>query len=179
MADQQDGWVGDVYRPKEQRAALLAFADAIGAKRRLGADEAGNPRIEGRHGAIYVQPKTCDPGQSPKFQIYFTGHPMGWKYAREALSAFAKVTNNAHDEGLLLIERLPTASEGEIIRDKLTIFKRVVYSDEVLAAKRDHMARLRATADNAGGLKNPYGERGAETGGVETAEKVEPALLSG
>jgi len=139
-------WTGDVYRPNEQRAALLAFADAIGAKRRLGADEAGNPRIEGKHGAVYVQPSTCDPGRaSPKFQIYFSGHPMGWRYAREATSAFATVTNNGHDEGMLLVHRLPTPQEGEIVRDKIGIFKRVVYSDEVLARKREAVLTARQT----------------------------------
>ena len=32
MADQRDGRAGDVYRPKEQKAALLAFPDAIGVQ---------------------------------------------------------------------------------------------------------------------------------------------------
>ena len=127
------------------KAALLAFADAIGSKRKLGADEAGNPRIEGKHGRIYVQPRTCDPGRAPKFQIYFsTGHATGWRFAREALGAFARLTNDAYDEGLLLIERLPSAEEGEVIRDKLGIFKRVVYSEEVLAARRAQIARMNA-----------------------------------
>jgi hypothetical protein len=111
MAD--DGWVGDVYRPKDQKAALMAFADAIGPKRRLGADEAGNPRIDGKHGRVYVQPRTCDPGETPKFQIYFTtGHATGWRFAHEAMAPFAKVTNNGHDEGLLVMDRLPSAAEA-------------------------------------------------------------------
>ena len=153
----KDPWVGDVYGPKEQRAALLMFADAVGAKRSLGADEAGNPRIEGKHGCIYVQPKTCDPGQSPKFQFYFAGHPLGWRYAKEAL-AFAKVTNDSDGEGILLLDRLPTAAEGEIIRDKIGLKKRFVFSDEVLARKRAIMAA--ATAARA---KNLDGTRGDET----------------
>ncbi len=74
-----ENWIGDVLRPKEQRAALVAFADAIGARRKFGEDAAGNPRIEGRHGAIYVQPSTCSPGQQPRFQIYFSGGTKGWR----------------------------------------------------------------------------------------------------
>jgi hypothetical protein len=137
-------WTADVYGLKEQKAALLIFAEAIGAKRRLGADEAGNPRIDGKYGQVYAQPSTCAPGRSPKFQIYFTtGHATGWRFAREALSAFAKVTNNGHDEGLLVMSRLPSPEEGEVIRDKLGIFKRVVYSPEVLEAKKAWMATMR------------------------------------
>ncbi|HZZ21115.1 MAG TPA: hypothetical protein VFE60_00325 [Roseiarcus sp.] len=145
-----DGWVGDVYLPNEQKAALLAFIEAIGAKRRLGKDEAGNPRIEGRRGRVYVQPSSCQPGRQPKFQLVFNpGHPFGWQFARDALKAFAKVTNNGSGEGILLMERLPTAGEGEIIRRKLVIFKRVEYSEEALSARRAHMARLHAIAREA------------------------------
>ena len=185
MSEQQDNWTGDVYRLKEQKAALLRFADAIGAKRKLGADEAGNPRIEGKHGRIYVQPRTCDPGRAPKFQIYFsTGHATGWRFAREALGAFARVTNDAYDEGLLLIERLPSAEEGEVIRDKLGIFKRVVYSEEVLAAKRaqtDRMnaARLEAVAGGVSEVKILDCKPVGDFAGVEIAEDPQPASPSG
>jgi hypothetical protein len=151
----RDPWVGDVYRPKEQKAALLAFADAIGAKRRLGADEAGNPRLEGKTGRVYVQPSTCDPGRSPQFQLYIFGSDQRWRYAKEALSAFAKVTNDGRDEGLLVIGRLPTESEGEIIRDKLGLKKRFVFTEEILAQKRATIERVRTALSGAGGEKSP------------------------
>jgi hypothetical protein len=144
-----NAWVRDVYRPKEQKAALVAFADAIGAKQKFGQDEAGNPRIEGKRGRIYVQPSTCDPGKSPRFQIYFTtGHATGWRFAREAMSQFAKITNNGDDEGILVMERLPSPQEGEVIRDKLEIFKRRYISEETRARLRGHAFRPRSELAN-------------------------------
>jgi hypothetical protein len=113
-------WSGDIYFAKEQKAALLTFVVAIGAKPRLGADEARNPRIEGKYGRIYVQPATCEPGKSPKFQIYFLpGRALAWRYTRDALSTFATMTNDGDDEGMFLMNRLPTAAEGEVIRARI------------------------------------------------------------
>ncbi len=149
-----ENWIGDVLRPKEQRAALVAFADSIGARRKFGEDEAGNPRIEGRHGAIYVQPSTCSPGQQPRFQIYFSGGTKGWRFAKEAIGRFAKLTNDGDTDGMFALDRLPTKYQGEVLRDKLDIPKRRTVSDETLA-------RLRAMGNRFGAPANEAGDAGS------------------
>ena len=143
------GWVADVYRPKAQKAALLRIADAIGARRKLGEDEAGNPRIEGKFGRVYVQPTTTETGREPVFQLYLEGGTQRVKFAAAAL-AFAKVTNKG-DEDMLVELKLSdvTPERGEIIRDKLGLRKRFVFTEEVLAMKREAAVRAR------GAVKNP------------------------
>ena len=64
-----DALPNDVDNVGAQRAALLAFAKAIGARARLGRDKAGNPRLEGRAGRIYVQPRSAA-RDKPIYQIY-------------------------------------------------------------------------------------------------------------
>src|SRR5580700_4666731 len=133
MAD--EGWVADVYRPKAQRTALLRFADAIGARRKLGEDEAGNPRIEGKFGRVYVKPTTTE-SREPIFQLYLEGGAKRVKFAVDAL-AFAKVTNKG-DEDMLVELKLSdvTPERGEIIRDKLGIGKKRDVSAETLERLR-------------------------------------------
>jgi hypothetical protein len=136
-----DAWVNDTYRSREQRTALVAFAEAIGARKRLGEDEAGNPRIDGAHGRVYVMPKSVDPGARPKYQIYVWGSAQRWRPAKEALGAFAKVTNGVDygaDEGILVMDRLPTPAEGEVIRDKCGIGKKRYVSEET----RERLRRM-------------------------------------
>jgi hypothetical protein len=144
-----EGWVADVYRPKAQKAALLRFADAIGARRRLGEDEAGNPRIEGKFGRVYVKPSTTEVGREPIFQLYLEGGAKRVKFAAAAL-AFAKVTNKG-DEDMLVELKLSdvTPERGEIIRDKLGLRKRFVFDEAVLAKKREAAIKARAAVKNA------------------------------
>lgn len=158
---------GDVYRPKAQKAALLAFADAIGAKRKFSQDEAGNPQIGGRVGRVYVQPVSTEPGKQTAFQIYVFGHPSRIRRALEALS-FAKVTNRGDEEALFVLKRLPTVAEGETIRDKIKAHKRVVYSEDELARRREAIALVRASCQNTaanamGSSKILDGEQGGKT----------------
>jgi hypothetical protein len=144
-----EGWVADIYRPKAQKAALLRFADAIGARRRLGEDEAGYPRIEGKFGRVYVKPSTTEVGREPVFQLYVEGGVQRLRFAVAAL-AFAKVTNKG-DEDMLCEVTLGdvTPERGEIIRDKLALRKRFVFDEAVLAKKREAAVRARATLKNA------------------------------
>ena len=50
--------------------------------------------------------------------------------------AFAKVAQAGDAEGILLLDRLPTSDEAEIIRGKLQIAKKRETSDEELARLR-------------------------------------------
>jgi hypothetical protein len=144
-----EGWVADVYRPKAQKAVLLRIADAIGARRKLGEDEAGNPRIEGRFGRVYVKPSTTEAGREPIFQLYLEGGAKRVKFAVEAL-AFAKVTNKGDEDMLVELKFSDvTPTRGEIIRDKLGLRKRFVFAEEVLARKREAAIRARAAVKNA------------------------------
>ncbi len=124
MDDFNDGWTADCLHPKEQRAALTAFAKAIGARTKLGQDEAGNPRIDGRRGAVYVLPATVAPGRKPIFQIYFAGSVQSWRFAKEAIGRFGKLTNGGDTDGMFTLDHLPTKFQGEVLRDKLVIPKR-------------------------------------------------------
>jgi hypothetical protein len=131
-----EGWVADVYRPKAQKAALLRIADAIGARRKLGEDEAGNPRIEGKFGRVYVKPSTTEAGREPIFQLYLEGGAKRVKFAIDALS-FAKVTNKGDEDMLVELKFSDiTPERGEIIRDKLGIGKKRDVSAETLERLR-------------------------------------------
>ena len=120
-------------RPRE---ALLALVEALGCRdNALRRDECGERRIKGRFGHIYAAPEG--------FQIYFRGadefeepkSSQGWTYAKRAM-AFAKVAQAGDAEGILLLDRLPTSDEAEIIRGKLQIAKKRETSDEELARLR-------------------------------------------
>ena len=131
-----NAWTADVYRLKEQKAALRAFADAIGAKRRpSGRDEAGNSASTREVGFTcrLLEAAPILKVIRAKCLFFSTGHAPGNGASPGHVAELAPigwtVTNNCSDEGLLSMTRLPSVAEGEIIRDKLGIFKRVVYSD--------------------------------------------------
>ena len=61
-----------------------------------------------------------------------TQSKVGWTYAKRAL-AFAVVTVDGDEEGLLFLDRLPTAAEATAIRDYVGIRKRREVSAEAAA----------------------------------------------
>jgi hypothetical protein len=141
--------MSDTFPPAQQRAALARFAAALhsspGSLRR---DECGDPRINGTKGHIYAAPGG--------FQIYSgDGSPRAWTFSKRALG-FAKLTNDGDDEGMLFLDRLPTAGEAETLRARLGIRKRRDLSEETLAALRER-ARL------IGGFRGEKSPSGAET----------------
>ena len=161
-----EGWVHDVYRPRAQKTVLQQFADVIGVKRRLGEDEAGNPRLEGKFGRVYVKPTTTEVGREPIFQIFLEGGKQRVKFAVDAL-AFAKVTNKG-DEDMLVEVKFGdvTPFRGDIIRERLGLRKRFVFDEAVLAMKREKM-----TIANAKRQKNVEGGRpGQNAGGGEPSD---------
>lgn len=113
----------DTYPATKQRAALLGFAEALGSRAAvLGRDECGDWRINGKAGHIYA----CPEG----FQLCcLPASARAWGFAKQAMSSFARVTQDGDDEGWLVMARPPSASEAEIIRAKLGIAKKREVSD--------------------------------------------------
>ena len=127
------------------REALIKLVEALGCwDRALRRDECGDWAVFGKLGHIYAVPGTLDRKGCEGFQIYFRGaeefgeptSSQAWTWAKKALS-FCQVTNDGDNEGMLFMDRLPTAAESEIIRDKLGIRKKREISD-------DERERLRA-----------------------------------
>jgi hypothetical protein len=132
----------DSFPPVTQRPALLAFARAIGSRdAALRRDECGDWAINGRHGLVLAAP-------GPSFLIYFSGAARGWTAAKAAMS-FATVTQDGDIDGCLLLERLPTESEGATIREKLGIPKKRTMSEQELTRLRAH------AVDHAFGRQKP------------------------
>jgi hypothetical protein len=131
--------MSDTFPPPRQREALLKLVSALGCRdNALRRDECSDWRVNGKLGHIYAVPEG--------FQIYYRGAPefeeptstQGWTWAKKALEPFCAATNDGDSEGMLLLDRLPTAAEAEILRDKLRIPKK----REIGEAERE---RLRAT----------------------------------
>jgi hypothetical protein len=148
--------MADAYPPVRQRRALLAFAEAlVSASTALRRDENADYRISGKLGHIYAVPGTLDRPMRPSFLIYCerdTG--QAWTWAKKLLG-FCAVIQDGDTDGMLFLDRLPTKAEAEILRDVIGIAKHPVYSDDVLAAKRELGRRI--------------GERSAENPGSETS----------
>jgi hypothetical protein len=107
----------ETFNAARQRAALIDFAKALGSRdSALRRDECGDPRINGRRGHIYAAPEG--------FMLVVMGwSTLGWGNAKRAL-AFARVSQDGDDEGILILDRLPTKSEAEAIRHYLGVAKR-------------------------------------------------------
>ena len=132
-----------------RREALLLLVGALGVRdAALRRDECGDWRITGRLGHVYAVPGG--------FQMYFRGAPdfeelttsQGWTWCKKAMEGFAVVTQDGDGEGCLFIDRLPTADEAEVIRDKLRIAKKREISEET-------RERLKATAFRAADERSP------------------------
>ena len=144
--------MADIHPPAKQRAALLGLVEALGCRdASLRKDECGDPRIVGKLGSIYAVPGG--------FQLYFRGasefeeptSSQGWTWCKKAL-AFAKVTNDGDGEGMLFLDRLATAAEGETIRAKLMIAKKREVSEAELERLRSLGFRPHS-ADDGSALK--------------------------
>jgi hypothetical protein len=150
----------DTYPPAVQRPALLRFAEAIGSRAdALRRDECGDWRIKGRLGHVYAVPGSIERPKTPGFQLMvMTLSSRGWTEAKRGL-AFAQITQDGDDEGALFLDRLPTPIEGAVIRAKLNIFKRAVFSEETLAQKRKWASMSRGLIDRRSPKSGPEDER--------------------
>jgi hypothetical protein len=141
--------VADRFPPRLQRPALLKCLEAIGARPgALRRDQCGDWAIFGKHGHVYaVAPAS--------FQFMFTaGRAQAWTYAKKALG-FTRLTQEGDGEGALILDRVPTTGEGDIIRSKFGIAKRAVYSEETLAAKREWFSIVRQAQAQKPTLDDP------------------------
>jgi hypothetical protein len=153
--------MADIHPPAKQRVALLGLVEALGCRdASLRKDECGDPRIVGKLGHIYAVPGG--------FQLYFRGAPefeeltssQSWTWGKKAL-AFAKVTNDGDGEGMLFLDRLPTAAEAEIIRAKLVIAKKREVSEAELERLRSQGFRPRS-ADDGSASEPASGDAGGQ-----------------
>lgn len=128
----------DLYPPNKQRAALKKLAAALNSSSTaLRIDECGDPRINGSQGHFYAVPGG--------FQLFvMTETPRQWTAAKKAL-AFASIWNDGDEEGSLILNRLPSASEAEVIRRYVGIRKRRSMSDEARAASVTRLEAARAS----------------------------------
>lgn len=76
--------------------------------------------------------------------LYVTAESaMAWTYAKKALR-FAEVTQDGDDEGILWLDRLPTAEEGKVIRRYLGIPKKAELSEDTRAKRVATLVNARA-----------------------------------
>ena len=83
------------------------------------------------------------------FQIYVERKSVReWSFAKKPLKPFAKLTNDGDEEGMLFLDRLPTADEAEVIRQYVRVAKKRVLSDEerarLLSATVGHRFKKRS-----------------------------------
>jgi hypothetical protein len=89
----------------------------------------------------------------PGYLLYVTGTVHRWKKAKRILPG--TVTQDGDDEGILRLERLPTPTEADAIRDVIGIRRRRHLSPEALAQARS------ALEFAAGRAKSPVPEPGS------------------
>jgi hypothetical protein len=144
----------DIYMSTSQREALIKLVEALGSwDRALRRDECGDPSVKGKYGRIHAVPGMLSRKGAAGFQIYFRGadedgeptSTQAWTWAKKML-AFCEVTNDGDGEGMLFLDRLPTAAEAEVIRDKLGIRKRMEFDEETLARKREQALKARESS---------------------------------
>jgi hypothetical protein len=140
--------MSDRYPPSLQREELTVFASALGsAASAFRRDECGDPRINGKRGHVYAVPEG--------FQLYCVCESRkAWTYAKRAL-AFARVTQDGDEEGMLIMDRLPTTEEAEVIRAYLGINKTREISEEHLAKLRAGLQRSDERAKNSLSREGP------------------------
>ena len=112
-------------------------------------DENGDWRINGRGGHIYAVSGAfqvvvlCE-----KLEAGLAGRwtSQGWTYAKRALD-FARLVNDGDDEGVFILDRLPSPAEAAILRRYCMIPKRMELGEEELARRRE------LAAVNLGGVR--------------------------
>jgi hypothetical protein len=107
----------------QQRALLLALNAWNRALRR---DECGDWTISGTRGTIHTW------GNGKSWVLYVSCNSgQHWTWVKKKVP-FCTVTQDAHDEGVLRLDQLPTPGQADILRDLLGIRKRREVCAEVL-----------------------------------------------
>jgi hypothetical protein len=122
----------------EHQRSMLAALNA--SKSQLRRDGCGDWRITGTQGYVYAD--------GAGFLLGVTRQSIrGWNAAKKLLP-FCRLTQDGDDEGCLHLDRLPDTEEARTIRAVLGIRKRMEYSPDDLARRKQHgvelQARLRA-----------------------------------
>jgi hypothetical protein len=93
----------DRDRLEELRVALNGALNAL--KR----DECGDFALRGRRGHIHAV--------DGRFYIFVAaGSPKAWTYAKKALLPLCSISQDGDEEGILILDRMPTIEEAETIR---------------------------------------------------------------
>ena len=82
-------------------------------------DDCGLWVLRGARGYI----STWDDGASWQLVVFELPTARQWNFRRDVLAAFAEVTEDTDTDGCLLLRRLPTVDEADVIRDILGIGK--------------------------------------------------------
>jgi hypothetical protein len=129
---------------RERLETMLEALDASpGALRRPACRGwAGDYQITGRLGHILADGDGCllhiHTGDTDK------PTPRRWNNVKGRL-AFCRLMQDGDDEGILRLDRLPTAAEADLIREALGIRKRRHLSDEELARVTSALERARGS----------------------------------
>jgi hypothetical protein len=107
----------------------------------------GDHQITGKHGHVLAA--------YPGFLLYVTGTVQRWKKAKRLLPG--TVTQDGDDEGIIRLDRLPTAAEVEAIRGVIGIRRRRHFSPEAKVA-----AGLRLKLRRKAGFASPIAPIGEE-----------------
>ena len=78
---------------------------------------------------------------------------------------FAAVTQDGDEEGMLFLDRLPTAAEAEIIRSYLGVYKAPELSEEEIARRRGAGMSL---------VRRDSAEKPASAAPADSEEPLEP-----
>jgi hypothetical protein len=110
-----------------ERARLKALLDALDASpRALGRDQCGDWMIRGSAGHIFAN--------KAGFLLYVATDESARRWSNiKGRLAFCLVTQDGDDEGCLMLDRLPTATEATTIREAIGIRKRRHMTAEALA----------------------------------------------
>jgi hypothetical protein len=119
----------DLCPPTRQRPLLIEFQQSLDASRKVGGhptlrrDNCGDWAIWGRLGHIYAVPiKAAAIGCGFQLVIGTNNSPRRWTGVKRRL-AFCQLSQDGDDEGTMILNRLPTEPEAELIREALDIRK--------------------------------------------------------
>jgi hypothetical protein len=131
----------DTMIDRDRLAAMLIALDASPRtlRRPVCRGWVGDWQIIGRYGHIIPD--------GPGFLIYVATDesPRRWGFVKQRLE-FCRVTQDGDDEGCLRLDRLPTQTEADAIREAIGVKRRRHLSPEALAEALAGLERARGTA---------------------------------
>lgn len=128
----------------EDKRYLYALSDSLETSyERVHLDECGDWNIFGKKGKLFTDTK--------QWYLYISPENSRiWNNIKKKLK-FMKVSQDGDGEGILKLERMPTAPEAEAIRKVLQIRKRTILSEEDRA-----LLKIRFKSSCSKGVSGPY-----------------------